>query len=136
MAETESKELKIREKQEVPSPAEQTRPGLFFTPDVDIFDTDTEITLLADLPGVTPDELTIDLRDNVLTLTGDGSSENPADEEPIYTEYQTGKYFRQFTLSEVVDQQKISAALTDGVLRLSLPKVAKATPRKIEVQAG
>ena len=136
MAETESKELKVREKQEVASPAEQTRPGLFFTPDVDIFETDTEITLLADLPGVTPDELTIDLRDNVLTLTGDGSSEKPAGEEPIYTEYQTGKYYRQFTLSEVVDQQKISAALTDGVLRLTLPKVAKATPRKIEVQGG
>ena len=134
MAATESKELKVREKQEVTSPAEQTRSGLFFTPDVDIFETETEITLLADLPGVTADDLTIDLRDNVLSLTGDVSPSDVAGEEPIYTEYQTGKYFRQFTLSEVVDQQKISAALNDGILRLSLPKVAKATPRKVTVQ--
>jgi HSP20 family molecular chaperone IbpA len=136
MAETESKELKVREKQEVASPAEQMRPGLYFTPDVDIFETDTEITLLADLPGVTPDDLTIDLRDNVLSLTGDVSPDESDSEEPVYTEYQTGKYFRQFTLSEVVDQQKISAELQDGVLRLRMPKVAKATPRKIEVKAG
>ena len=136
MPETESKELKVREKQEVASPAEPTRPGLFFTPDVDIFETDKEITLLADLPGVKPDELTIDLRDNILTVAGNVSPSDGADEETVYTEYQTGKYFRQFTLSEVVDQQKISAALNEGVLRLSLPKVAKATPRKIDVKAG
>jgi HSP20 family molecular chaperone IbpA len=136
MAETESKELKVREKQEVASPAEQTRPGVYFTPDVDIFETEAELTLLADLPGVTTDNLTIDLRDNVLTLTGDVSPDEAVGEEPVYTEYQTGKYFRQFTLSEVVDQQKISAELHDGVLKLRMPKVAKATPRKIEVKAG
>ena len=136
MPETESKELRVREKQEVASPAEPTQPGLFFTPDVDIFETNTEITLLADLPGVKPDELTIDLRDNVLTLAGNVLPSDTGEEDPVYTEYQTGKYYRQFTLSEVVDQQKISAALNDGVLRLSLPKVAKATPRKIEVKAN
>jgi len=136
MAETASKELKARDKQEVTSPAEPTRPGLYFTPDVDIFENDTEITLLADLPGVRPDQLTIDLREDVLTLAGDVSPISAAGEEPVYTEYQTGTYYRQFTLSEVVDQQNISAALHDGVLRLRLPKVAKATPRAIEVQTG
>lgn len=136
MPDKESKELRVREKQEVASPAEPTQPGIFFTPDVDIFETDSEITLLADLPGVEAGDLTIDLRDNVLTLAGNVEAGDAADEEPVYTEYQTGKYYRQFTLSEVVDQQKISAALNDGVLRLRLPKVAKATPRKIEVKAG
>jgi hypothetical protein len=55
MADTQSKELKVREKQEVASPAEQTTPGLVFTPAVDIFETEKEITLLADMPGVKAD---------------------------------------------------------------------------------
>ena len=52
MDDTQSKELRVREKQEMASPAEQTTPGLVFTPYVDIFESDGEITLLADLPGV------------------------------------------------------------------------------------
>lgn len=137
MTEAEKKEIQVREKQEVASPAEQTRPGLVFTPDVDIFESDTAITLLADLPGIEPERITIDLRDGVLTLTAD--TEPPMSREnetPLLVEYQTGQYRRQFTLSEVIDQAQIDAKYTDGVLRLTLPKVAKATPRKISVQAG
>jgi len=51
-------------------------------------------------------------------------------------EFETGRYYRQFTLSEVIDQVKIDAKLNLGVLRLSLPKVAKAAPRKIAITAG
>ena len=136
MADTQSKELKVREKQEVASPAEQTTPGLVFTPAVDIFETEKEITLLADLPGVKSDDLNIDLRDNVLTLTGDVAPWEGAEEEDLLIEYEIGRYYRQFTLSEVVDQAKIDASLKDGVLRLTLPKVEKATPRKITVMAS
>jgi len=136
MAATDNKELKVREKQELAHPAEQTRPGVIFTPSVDIFETDSEITLLADMPGVLPDNLTIDLRDNTLTLEGDIAAVDADKEELIYTEYATGRYYRQFTLSEVIDQAKIDAQIQDGVLKLSLPKVAKATPRKIAVRAA
>jgi HSP20 family molecular chaperone IbpA len=136
MAATDSKELKVREKQELAQPAEQTRPGLVFTPSVDIFETDDEITLLADMPGVVPDNLSIDLRDNTLTLEGDITPVEAPKEEMVYAEYTTGRYYRQFSLSEVIDQAKIDAKLQDGVLRLSLPKVAKATPRKIAVKAA
>jgi HSP20 family protein len=136
MTDKESKEIQVKPKQELTSPAEQTRPGLVFTPNVDIFETDQEITLLADMPGVTADNLSIDLRDNILTLTGEVAPFEEANEEDVLIEYEIGKYHRQFNLSSVIDQSKINAKLNDGVLRLSLPKVEKATPRRIEVKTG
>ena len=136
MADAKSKELKVREKQELASPAEQTTPGLVFTPAVDIFETEKEITLLADMPGVKADDLTIDLRDNTLTLTADVVPDDDSNEENILKEYQTGRYYRQFTLGELINQENIDAKLNDGVLRLTLPKVEKATPKKITVKAG
>lgn len=132
----ETKEIQAKEKQEMSVPAEQTTPGPVFTPAVDIFETEKEITLLADLPGVKSDDLNIDLRDNTLTLTGDVSPWEEAEENDLLIEYEIGRFYRQFTLSEVIDQDKIDAQLNDGVLRLALPKVEKATPRKISVKAG
>lgn len=134
MADTQSNELKVREKQEVSSPAEQTTPGLVFTPAVDIFETEKAITLLADMPGVKADDLTIDLRDNTLTLSADIAPVDNKDEEEIVVEYETGRYYRQFTLGELISQENIDAKLNDGVLRLTLPKVEKATPKKITVK--
>jgi len=136
MADTPSKELKVREKQEVTSPAEQTTPGLVFTPAVDIFETEKEITLLADMPGVKADNLTIDLRDNTLTLAADIAPVDDTNEEDLLKEYDTGRYYRQFTLGELINQENIDAKLNDGVLRLALPKVEKATPKKISVKTG
>jgi len=136
MTDRETKDLQVKPKQELTSPAEQTRPGLVFTPSVDIFETDREITLLADMPGVSADNLTIDLRENVLTLTGEVAPFEGANEEDVLIEYEIGKYHRQFNLSNVIDQSKIDAKLNDGVLRLSLPKVEAATPRKIKIQTG
>jgi HSP20 family protein len=133
---TDSKEIKAKEKQEVTTPAEQTIPGLVFTPEVDIFETEKAITLLADIPGVKPEKLNIDLRDNILTITGDVDRIEGSDEEVLVMEYETGRYYRQFTLSEVIDQAKIDAKLNLGVLRLKLPKVAKATPRRIAITAS
>lgn len=132
----ESKEIKVKEKQELSTPAEQTIPGPTFTPEVDIFETEKAITLLADIPGVNPDKLNIDLRDNILTIIGDIEPAEGADEEDVVIEYETGRFYRQFTLSEVIDQNKIDAKLAEGVLRLNLPKVEKATPRKIAIKAG
>jgi HSP20 family molecular chaperone IbpA len=132
----ESKELKVRQKQEVSAPAEQTVPGPIFTPEVDIFETEKALTLLADMPGVKPEKLTIDLRENVLSVTGDVDPDQAPEEETIVAEFETGRFFRQFTLSEVIDQNKIDAQLKNGVLRLTLPKVEKATPRRISIKAA
>jgi HSP20 family molecular chaperone IbpA len=134
MAET--KDLKVKEKQELQTSAEQTKPGLVFTPDVDIFESETEITLLADMPGATSDSITIDLNEGVLTLTGDVKPWENANEKDVIVEFEIGKYYRQFTLSELIDQEKIEAKLENGVLRLTLPKAEKAKPRQITVTAG
>lgn len=133
MSNDKSKEMQVKGKQEVAAP-EQTSPGPYYTPAVDIFETDQAITLLADLPGVKAEGLTVDLRDNVLTLTGDIAPFENAREEDLVIEYEVGKYFRQFTISDIINQGKIEANLNDGVLKLTLPKAEKAQPRKIEIK--
>jgi HSP20 family molecular chaperone IbpA len=132
----ESRELQVKEKQEVATPGEQTRPGLVFTPEVDIFETDHEITVLADMPGVAADGMNIGLQNGVLTLSGDVKPWEGQDEMDVMVEFEIGKYYRQFTLSDDIDQSKIEAKLEDGVLRLTLPKAQKAVPRQITVTAG
>ena len=132
----ESKELQVKNKQEVASPAEQTRPGVVFTPDVDIFENDRQINLLADMPGVDPGDVKIDLKDGLLTVSGEVKLFENNDESDVLIEFEVGRYYRQFTLSEVVDQSKIEAKLEDGVLRLTLPKAEKAIPRQIAVTAA
>jgi HSP20 family protein len=136
MTTTQSNELQAKEKQELAHPAEQTKPGRFFTPEVDIFETDRALTLLADMPGVTPEHLTLDLRDDTLTITGEVIPAKQTGEKLLLFEYDTGTYYRQFSLSEIIDKNKIDAQLKDGVLRLTLPKVEKAAPRKITVNAS
>ena len=131
-----TKDLKVKEKQEVKSAAEQTKPGLVFTPEVDIFESEEALTLLADMPGVAADGVTIDLDDGVLTITGEVKPWEDSDEMDVLVEFEIGKYYRQFTLSEMIDQKRIEANLEDGVLRLTLPKAEKAKPRKITVNAG
>lgn len=116
--------------------AEQTRPGPVYLPSVDIFENDSSITVLADMPGVKAQDVKIDLHDRVLTLTAPVSPPGNAKEVSVLREYQAGTFFRQFTLSERIDQTKIDAKLTDGVLRLELPKVENARPRQIAVRAN
>ena len=132
MAET--KVIHAKEKVESPVPAEQIKPGPVFTPNVDIFESEREIIMLADIPGVKAKNLVIDLRDDTLTLTGEVKSVDRPDEKEILVEYQVGSFHRQFTLTEVIDQGKIDARLSNGVLRLTLPKVEKAMPRQITVK--
>jgi HSP20 family molecular chaperone IbpA len=113
---------------------EQLRSGPVYTPAVDIFESDAAITVLADLPGVKPKDLRIDLRENVLTLTGRVDPPE-ANETVVLREYDSGTFYRQFTLAETIDQGKIDASLVHGVLRLVLPKVEGAKPRRIAVKS-
>jgi HSP20 family protein len=133
---SDSKELQVKDKHEVAAPAEQTRPGVVFTPDVDIFENERQITLLADMPGVAPEDIQIDLNDNVLNISGEVKPFEGGNESDVLIEFEIGRYNRQFTLSEVIDQNKIEARHEEGVLRLTLPKAEKAIPRQIAVTAG
>jgi len=135
MTESEKKALQAKEKTEVVSNAEAIKPGPIFTPAVDIFETDNTLILLADLPGVKAKDLTIDLKEGVLALSTQMEVPEAPDEVGILREYETGNYYRKFNLSDVIDQSRIEAKLKDGVLRLTLPKVEAAAPRKIEVKA-
>ena len=113
---------------------ELTRSGPVYSPAVDIFESPASIIVLADMPGVKPQDLEIDLRDSVLTLTGRMAPAGGAGEQSLLREYDAGTFFRQFTLGETIEQSKIDAKLTDGVLRLELPKLERAKPRQIAVR--
>jgi len=131
-----STEVQKVEKSDVPAVPEQTHPGPIYTPPVDIFENADRITLLADMPGVKAQDLKIDLRENVLTLSGRVAEPGSPSETSVLREFTTGTYFRQFTLSELIDQSKIEAKLSDGVLHLELPKMERAKPRQITVKAN
>jgi len=124
------------QKSEKSGAPEQTRPGPVYTPAADIFETENAITVLADMPGVKARDLKIDLHDSVLSLTGRITTVEAAGEVDVLREYRSGTFYRRFTLAESIDQARIDAKLTDGVLRLELPKVEKARPRQITVRTG
>jgi HSP20 family protein len=104
----------------------------YVTPAVDIYETLDGLVVKADLPGVTKDGLDLRVENNLLTIRGRAAHRAPG--EMLYREYQLANFFRQFELSDKVDQQNISAELKHGVLTLNLPKAEEAKPRKIEVR--
>ena len=129
------KELQVHEKQQVVSKTEETRRGPKFIPAVDIYETVDALTVVADMPGVEKEGVDIHLEDNQLTIRGLVSTDS-SKEKVLWSEYSVGDYIRSFTLSEVIDQSKIEAKMTDGVLRLTLPKVEAAKPRKISIKSA
>lgn len=129
------KELQVREKQQVQAKAEETRTGRQYLPPVDIYESTDALTLIADMPGVSKDNVELHLEDDELTIRGRVSAE-PKGEKMLWSEYEIGNYIRTFTLSGVVDQSKIEATMKNGVLVLTLPKVEAAKPRQIKVKAG
>ena len=130
------KELTPKVKEEVPAKAERVRPGRVFLPAVDIYETAEALVLVADMPGVPGDRVTLDLKDSLLTIQGEISPPAGQGETLVSQEYYTGDYYREFQLGELIDKGKIEATMNDGVLTLVLPKAERAKPRKIEVKAG
>ncbi|MDR3203509.1 MAG: Hsp20/alpha crystallin family protein [Deltaproteobacteria bacterium] len=131
--ESQSQELNPREKRPLDlKGAESTSGEPRFSPLVDIWESDECLTVVADMPGVAADGLSVNLHENVLTILGKVAEESQG-RKLLSQEFETGDYYRQFALSELIDQAKIKASMKDGVLILTLPKQAPAQPRKIEV---
>jgi len=119
-----------------PNLNEPARDRPFVVPPVDVFENESGITLLADLPGVSRDLLGIRVDGDSLLIEATAATVGPQDMELVYGEAQVPSYRRQFTLSRELDASRIEASLKDGVLKLSIPKLEEAKPRRIEVQVG
>ena len=106
--------------------------GPYLSPPVDIYEEDDVLKVIADLPGVDKDSVDVRVNDNILTIQGKAKDDTPG--SAVYREYELGRFFRQFELSDAVDADKITADLKHGVLTLVLPKAEKAKPRQISVE--
>jgi HSP20 family protein len=113
---------------------EQIRSGLTFIPAVDIIESDNELLLLADMPGVKSDGVDIHYEAGVLTIYGRVEPRQKPDENCLLEEYEVGDFSRRFEIGEGIDAGKIEAELHDGVLTLHLPKTPQVMPRKISVK--
>ncbi len=106
----------------------------YVAPPVDIFETEDAIVVIADLPSVGKEDVDIRVEDSILTIRGKATYSPPAD--LLREEFSLDGYFRQFQLSDEVDQEKISAETKNGVLTIHLPKAEKSKPRQIKVKIG
>ncbi len=106
-----------------------------WAPSVDISENEKEFTLLADIPGVNPDDIDISMEKGVLTIKGERSSENVEEGENFRrVERQSGQFYRRFTLPDSADAEKIEAKSEHGVLKVTIPKQEVAVSRRIEVK--
>ena len=112
--------------------SERTETGVMLPP-VDVVEDALGITLYADLPGVPKDKLHVRINADALTIEGEVSLPMAGNLEPSHVEVQLPRYQRTFTLGKELDSEKVSAEFRRGVLKLSIPKVEHAKPRKIEI---
>ena len=134
---TESKAIEAQEQEMVPdSETERTRERKCLVPRADIYETDENIYVTLDMPGVSEESIDITLEKNVLTINGYSDIDVPEGYSLAMAEYEIGDYERSFRLTDRIDQDGIEAVYTDGVLNLTLPKAEGAKVRKISIKAG
>ena len=112
--------------------AESTRGGVVFTPHVDILETDGELLMMADLPGVRSEDVDLHFEKGELILQARVRRRMP--ESPLMKEYDEGDFYRVFSVHESIDASRIEAQCKNGVLSVKLPKMEAARPRQIKVQ--
>lgn len=106
-----------------------------WAPRTDLAETDNAFNLRVDVPGMTKEDISINLQDNTLTISGERSSERTEEgEEYVRVERAFGNFHRTFTLPDAVDQKNIEATYENGVLKISIPKTEESTRRQIEIQ--
>jgi len=126
-------ELQVQEKREVEKKEESTIPARAFVPATDIYETEDALTIVMEMPGVQKEDLDVSVESGILNVDGRLNFKKYEGMQPVYTEYNVGHYRRSFSLTNRIDQLKIRADVSDGVLTLVLPKAEEAKPRKITV---
>ncbi|SFT90755.1 Hsp20/alpha crystallin family protein [Sedimentitalea nanhaiensis] len=117
--------------------AEDTRDtGPVYRPATDIFEKDDVVTVVIDMPGVTPDSVDVSVENRSLTVRGSIDAPAPEGYRRIYAEYAPGTFERAFSLPDTIDAGKIDATHRDGVLTLTLKKSEAAKPKQIKVNAA
>ena len=137
--EEKSKEKALEVKQpEVVTPGEleRTRDVQCFIPRTDIYETEDEIVVVADIPGTDESSVDITLEKNILTIDANVEPNSPDGYDLAHGEYGIGDYQRSFRISSEVDRDKIKASVKNGELHLHLPKAEAVKAKKIQVKAG
>ncbi|MFH2002256.1 MAG: Hsp20/alpha crystallin family protein [Planctomycetota bacterium] len=134
MAEKTIHEGKVPARTGSEQPVATREPMRYLTPAVDIYETNNGLCVVADMPGVSREDLNIQVEEGILTIQGRTSLSGR--KLPTSEEYKLFNYFRQFELSDDVDHEHIQAELKNGVLTLSLPKSERAKPRRIDIQVS
>ena len=107
-----------------------------WTPPVDIHETDDALVIKAELPGISKDDISIDVHQNTLTLRGQRKHEAEVKQDNYHRmERAYGTFQRSFVLPTMIDQEKVQATFKDGVLELHLPKLESAKPRRIAINS-
>jgi len=106
--------------------------GGIFVPRVNVLETENELLLCAELPGVRPEDVTLDCKGDELVLHA-GCAPRHAGRRLLHVEYGVGDFYRAFRITEDVDTGKIEATLVDGVLTVRLPKAERAKPKRITI---
>jgi len=113
---------------------EKTRELRSAIPAVDIYENDNEIMLYADMPGVVKENISVNIDNGTLSLSGVRKIEKTG--VSTWEEFSDIEYVRSFSVPQTIDVEKVEAELKDGVLKLHLPKSAAAKPRQIEINAA
>ena len=119
--------------------AELTRGGLHFTPRVDIYETDNELLLFAEVPGVRPGDVDLHYEQGELVLQGrvrHNVQPGGGRRQMLWQEYEEGDFYRAFTISESIDANRIEAECKNGVLIVHLPKAEAVRPKQVTVRGG
>ncbi len=127
--------LELSKQQNAHTESERLRGGSFYRPRVDILESEQELTVLADMPGTSVDNIEIEFENGQLMIQGKVEPRRPSG-TCLLQEYGVGNFARTFKVGDHIDIKQIKADYADGVLRLTLPKSEAAKPRKISVQAS
>jgi HSP20 family protein len=110
-------------------------PALRLAPDIDVTETDKEIEITAEMPGLERKDVDITLQDDTLVIKGEKKAEAQKEDKNVHlTERSYGVFYRAINLPSGIDPSTIKAAMSNGVLKITIPKPARMEPKKIEVQ--